>query len=669
MKTDNWQRARWGAAAMFATTAMASSARAGTTIQHVTLGQVTTFAAASNGQPTAVQIGSEIREGADSEIDVGSTDGSRGDAGLSGSTRGRHKHFPNRTFWHHKRPVVAGPPMIPTVPGAPIKAGATTVSFDALNHFSQRFGSSDGNNAFSLEPPDQGLCAGGGFVMEVLNDVLQVYAKDGTPVGATQSLSHFYGYPPAIDRTVPAGLPGRFGPFVTDPSCLYDAQNQRWIVDQLTLDVDSTTGGFTGGNHIDIAVSQTSDPTGAYNIYSIHTEDNGTLGQPDHQCTDGTVPNFCFGDYPHIGLDANGLYITTNEFFLFGDSFVSAQVYALSRNALAHGAPALDVVHIDQVQAGGNPGFTVWPANSNEGDYDCRAGGIQHFLSSLAVFQDSGIDNRIAVWSLSHTSSLDSESPELELTSEVITTQSYAVPPQSTQKAGPTPLADCLNDPECGTLLLGAPDPFPEVEGPLDSNDSRMQEVWFVDGMLMGALDTAAIVGGSEQAGVAWFTFDTRGRHASLSDQGYLAAAGNNLNYPALATLPNGKGVLAFTLVGQDYYPSAGYAEVQVSLRSGHRRGDTKVGAVRVAGLGVGPQDGLTEYQAFNTDADGNPVAIRPRWGDYGAATVSGGTLWFASEYIGQACDLETFASTNFTCGNTRTALGNWGTRVSQISP
>jgi len=45
-------------------------------------------------------------------------------------------------------------------------------SFDGLNHRDQR--TANGGNQFSLEPPDQGLCAGDGFVMESLNDVLRV---------------------------------------------------------------------------------------------------------------------------------------------------------------------------------------------------------------------------------------------------------------------------------------------------------------------------------------------------------------------------------------------------------------------------------------------------------------------------------------------------------------
>jgi hypothetical protein len=48
-------------------------------------------------------------------------------------------------------------------------------SFDGLNHRDQR--TANGGNQFSIEPPDQGLCAGNGFVMESVNDVLRVYDR------------------------------------------------------------------------------------------------------------------------------------------------------------------------------------------------------------------------------------------------------------------------------------------------------------------------------------------------------------------------------------------------------------------------------------------------------------------------------------------------------------
>ena len=77
-------------------------------------------------------------------------------------------------------------------------------------------------------------------------------------------LNSFYGYAPAVNRTT-----GIRGQFVTDPSCLYDAATQRFFVTVLTLETVPTTGAFTHVNHLDIAVSNTADPTGTWTIYRL----------------------------------------------------------------------------------------------------------------------------------------------------------------------------------------------------------------------------------------------------------------------------------------------------------------------------------------------------------------------------------------------------------------
>ncbi len=47
-----------------------------------------------------------------------------------------------------------------------------------------------------------------------------------------------------------------------------------------------------------------------------------------------------------------------------------------------------------------------------------------------------------------------------------------------------------------------------------------------------------------------------------------------------------------------------------------------------------------------------------------------GDDVWIASEYIDQRCTLRQYEAEPFgTCGNTRTALADWGTRISQIRP
>jgi hypothetical protein len=193
-----------------------------------------------------------------------------------------------------------------------------------------------------------------------------------------------------------------------------------------------------------------------------------------------------------------------------------------------------------------------------------------------------------------------------------------------------------------------------------------MQQVVYANGNVWGALDTAVKVGGQAEAGIEYFIvkpevsrFEVEGE---IVRQGDLGLSGNNLTYPAIAVTPGGKGVMAFTVVGNDYYPSAGYAVL--NAREGEDGEDGAVD-VQIAALGLGPQDGFSGYHYY----DPSPGAHRPRWGDYGGAVaVDGDSIWFASEYIGQSCDLAQYESAPFgSCGGTRTALANWDTRLSLL--
>jgi hypothetical protein len=197
------------------------------------------------------------------------------------------------------------------------------------------------------------MCAGNGYVLEAVNDVLNVYDTSGHSVlpdntatnivgGLPRNVNHavdlnsFYSYAPAINRTT-----GARGPFLTDPSCLFDSQTQRWFVVVLTL--ETQPGGpcqnaYTCVNHLDLAVSKTSDPTGQWNIYKIDATNDGTN-------TGGVNPGPYLGDYPHIGADANGFYITTNAYPWFHNGFAGAQIYALSKAQLAAGAANVTMRH------------------------------------------------------------------------------------------------------------------------------------------------------------------------------------------------------------------------------------------------------------------------------------------------------------------------------------
>jgi hypothetical protein len=136
----------------------------------------------------------------------------------------------------------------------------------------------------------------------------------------------------------------------------------------------------------------------------------------------------------------------------------------------------------------------------------------------------------------------------------------------------------------------------------------------------------------------------------SLINQGTLALAGNNLIVPALGVTPSGKGVIGFTVAGQDDYPSAGYATLDA--KSG-------TGPIQIAGTGAGPEDGFAAYSFFGFN--------RPRWGDYSGAAVDGETVWLASEYIANSGTVAEFQA-DPTLGGTRSLYTNWDNRITLVS-
>jgi hypothetical protein len=349
------------------------------------------------------------------------------------------------------------------------------------------------------------------------------------------------------------------------------------------------------------------------------------------------------------------------------------------------------------------PGFTVWPSVSASVATEVGRNGTEFFMSSNAADEAThpiaGIggnytSDKIVVWSLTNTRSLDSSTPSLDLTNKVLKVNTYAIParadqPGSGRKPGDnTPQGKCINDTKtktvfgkgCWNILFNGEPAHNEVVSRLDSNDTRMQQVMYANGKLWSSLGTAVTVGGKNLAGIAYFIVNvgsgsgddrdsaTRdneggsGLNASIALQGTYGIAGRNLLYPAIGVTAQGKGVVALTLSGPNDYPGAAYASIDAA---------NGIGAIHIAAAGVTTDDGFTSYKA----QVGNPP--RTRWGDYGAAAVDGNSIWIASEYIATECDYDTWGGSFFvggqggfgTCGGTRAALGNWSTRVSKVTP
>jgi hypothetical protein len=550
-------------------------------------------------------------------LPAGSAAPSSGQTMLPGNFRPERR----RSEGEHKPEMPGGQPALPSPATATVRSQALGFAgFQGLGTVDDAIA-----NRLVSEPPDQGLCVGAGRMVEAVNLVLTVYGTDGsarqllpeTSSGTSGvAVNEFFGVPPLFAD----GSPPRFGPDLTDPTCHFDQDVQRFFLTVSGLDTDPLTGDYTGRSKLYLAVTATADPLGEWATFTLDTSRGDRF---DHGCP-------CLDDFPHTGADGTGFYISANRYQLFGLGFVNAKIHATAKRVLAAAAAARrptgpELVTVTPGPAGGSPAFTLQPAITPPGAP--FAPGREYFLSTPFA---AGSDHRIVVWALSNTTSLDRSSPKLRLTHRVVETLPYAEPQPTVQRSGPFPLGQFLGEPL----------------SPLDSGLDWISEApTFADGRLWTAMSTAVAPGpgGTPRTGVLWMIIEPSGPDGEvggrIDSQGYLAVDRDSLLYPAVGVNPEGRGAMVFSVAGPGRFPSAAFVEMD---------DDGPVGPVRVVANGVAPEDGHSCYTFGMFD----PAPCR--WGDYSAARVDEqGNVWMATEYIGPG---------------SRTRLSNWSTFVGRLA-
>lgn len=500
----------------------------------------------------------------------------------------------------------------PPIVSLSVVPSAGVTGFNALSHLDQR--NANNGNQFSNEPPNPSVAAGNGYVLEGVNDAIQIFNTSGTPaLPVVLSSNQLFGLAPALNRTT-----GANGVYLTDMRVFFDSTMNRWFVIQRSQDND-TFGNELNSSHLYVAVSQTSDPTANYNIYLMDTTNPNHPGCP------------CIDDYPQIGADQYGLHIAWNEYNAPSLEFVDAAILSLSKASLASGASAPTAVQFIVPYVTGFE-FTIQPATTPPGASNYLAsGGLEYFASTS---HSPGIANEVAVWAMYNTSALGAlsptASPGMTLAQIMIPSLAYQTPEVANQRPGPTPLATSLGDP---------------LEY-LDGGDSRVQSLSYAGGSLYLTLATGVndqngnwVVGGAYI--VLSPTFRSGVLAAKVLNQGYLLVNNNHLLRPGIAVNASGAGAIAVTLVGPDWYPSAALIPFA---------GVSTPTTIEVAAAGTLPEDGFSGYP--NDGGEGDGVA---RWGDYNSAmAASDGSIWMAVEYIG------TYP---------RTVAANWNTFVIHQQP
>jgi hypothetical protein len=156
-------------------------------------------------------------------------------------------------------------------------------------------------------PPDTNGAAGATQYVQMVNTDFAVYSKTGavlrhaTPVNALWT---------SVGGECSAHNEG-------DPVVVYDQFANRWLLSQF---VASPAAGEDYGECV--AVSQTNDATGAYNLYFFDWGANTFL------------------DYPHIGVWRDGYYLSANEFPTGQETSSGAAAIVLERDKMLAGLPA-----------------------------------------------------------------------------------------------------------------------------------------------------------------------------------------------------------------------------------------------------------------------------------------------------------------------------------------
>jgi len=571
---------------------------------------------------------------------------------------------------------------------------------------------------FTVEPPDQGLCAGNGYVMETLNQgELQVYSSSLTPVSAVVPLDTVMGL------TTQGWSSGG------DIMCQYDYSNGgHWFITQMVSTTTEASGGpfagcFAGlldGCLEGIAVSATSNPMGAYNVYFYNP--NAANGDPGK--------GYLLNDFAKTATTRDAFLMFYDEFNLnpatfpacpaYGcNGFNGAQQVALTKAALELGLPVTSpFFNVAYENMGTAPNLYPIPANApfqpaaascfsgsyagaicwyqvipaqtaDPSQYDNNNGGTGFMVASLD-FLGAG-DNRVAAFAWTDLSSLTSHGCVAcggisfggrLFTGQVTYMDEGANCPASQggfcglapQKIGPVPLGD-----NCALLGGGLTSPCPESG--IATNGDGTTEASYSQGELWTSVSTLVTqtfhqhgqTSSEIHTGVTYWVLGSGGSGVGIADQGYVAASHEDLEFPSIAATDGGGALMAFTLSGNGgptgadnggFYPSTAYGTLATGSHG------ISGGVIRIADLGKSPQDGFSEYQGYP------PVQnTRPRWGDYSQAifvpSINGGGqggVLFATEYIQSPnCSDSAFLS-DPTCGGTRAPGANWGSSINFLS-
>lgn len=439
------------------------------------------------------------------------------------------------------------------------------------------------------QPPDQALATSRSYVVQGDNTSFAVYSTSGTlQAGWPKNAQSFFGVPNP-------GSCDPAGPFLSDPRAFYDANDSRFWVAMLQVEGAFGLNSCPFLTRYWIAVSKTSDPRGAWNVYAFDM----SLGTTNA------------ADYTQFGFDQQAIYFSGNMFNQAGSAYEYAEIFGATKSSMenglgvtAFGFSGLFVTSSTKVLVD-----TVQPVEAQlASKYDGPRGGL--FINSWNMNGDPFGDNcfstschGLSIWTLTNPGTSNSG-----LTFAFVNSASYILPPAADQP-GCTRCIETLD-----TRISGTPP--------------------YRNGLISFALETGINNGSQVVPGIFWGQVAPQMNDggtltgAVLYQQGNFFYSGDGTaSFGALMPDADGDLFMVFEFMNSSTNPEVAYTARRVTF---------PLGSFHDGGLVL--------------KAGAAPTS-NSRWGDYEATSYDGANnVWFAGEYSASNGDWSTYIGRDSFC-------------------
>jgi hypothetical protein len=403
-------------------------------------------------------------------------------------------------------------------------------------------------------PPDTHGAVGLNHLMVVHNGRVRIQSRVGAVLSNVSLVSFWSALPNAPTD-------------IFDPKVLYDPYGNRWMM-------TACAERRSAGSSVMMGVSQTSDPTGNWNLYRV----------------DADSADLLWADFPSIGFNKDWIVVHMNMFPVTdGTGSFLSHLYVFNKADLYAGGQGLYTL-IKAPRLGG----TMVPAVT-----------FDQTLAAIYLLQtwnsNSGGNGYLGLYSITGA-----------LGSEVLNVANTTFP-----------------------TLVGTPNPWsvaaPEVSGTTDfapqlssalkvqNNDARMHSVVYRNGSIWGVHTVFLPAGGSPtRTAIQWWELSPTG---TIRQRGRIEDTTGNTFYafPSIAVNRDND-----VLIGYSRYSPTQYVSANYSFRAGtdalnSLRDDTVLKA-----------GDATYYKT------GSATPPQNRWGDYSAAVVdptNDKDMWTVQEY------------------------------------